>query len=80
MWTSALAGLGFGLALIVAIGAQNAHVLRQGLRREHVGAVVAVCAASDVVLIVVGTAGVGGTIAASRALTPNPRRRGACGG
>ncbi|KSW17671.1 LysE/ArgO family amino acid transporter [Cellulomonas sp. B6] len=69
MWTSALAGLGFGLALIVAIGAQNAHVLRQGLRREHVGAVVAVCAASDFVLIVVGTAGVGGTIAASRTLT-----------
>lgn len=69
MWTSALAGLGFGLALIVAIGAQNAHVLRQGLRREHVGAVVAVCAASDVVLIAVGTAGVGGTIAASRTLT-----------
>ena len=40
--TSLLSGLGAGLALIVAIGAQNAFVLRQGLRREHVGLVVAV--------------------------------------
>lgn len=54
-----LAGLAAGLALIVAIGAQNAFVLRQGLRGEHVGAVVAVCAVSDVVLIVAGVAGVG---------------------
>lgn len=53
------AGLLTGLALIVAIGAQNAFVLRQGLRREHVGAVVAVCAASDVLLILTGTAGIG---------------------
>ena len=57
-----LAGLGFGLGLIVAIGAQNAYVLRQGLRREHVGAVVAVCAVSDVLLITVGAAGVGAVI------------------
>lgn len=56
---SALAGLGLGLSLIVAIGAQNAFVLRQGLRREHVAAVVAVCAASDAVLIVAGVAGAG---------------------
>ncbi|QCB94957.1 LysE/ArgO family amino acid transporter [Cellulomonas shaoxiangyii] len=68
-WTAALAGAGFGFALIVAIGAQNAHVLRQGLRREHVGLVVAICALSDVVLIAVGTAGVGAVIAASRAVT-----------
>ncbi|MFC8190118.1 LysE/ArgO family amino acid transporter [Cellulomonas sp. NPDC057328] len=68
-WTAALAGGGFGLALIVAIGAQNAHVLRQGLRREHVGLVVAICALSDVVLIAVGTAGVGAVIAASRTVT-----------
>ncbi|MCL1870812.1 MAG: LysE/ArgO family amino acid transporter [Promicromonosporaceae bacterium] len=52
-------GLGFGLSLIVAIGAQNLYVLRQGLRREHVGAVVAVCTASDVVLIAAGVAGAG---------------------
>ena len=58
-----LAGLGFGLGLIVAIGAQNAYVLRQGIRREHVGVVVAVCAVSDVLLITVGAAGVGAVIA-----------------
>ncbi|MCC2333748.1 LysE/ArgO family amino acid transporter [Cellulomonas wangsupingiae] len=68
MWTSAVAGLGFGLALIVAIGAQNAHVLRYGLRREHVGLVVAICAVSDLVLIAVGAAGVGTLIASSRTL------------
>lgn len=69
MWSSVVAGLGFGLALIVAIGAQNAFVLRQGLRRERVGAVVAVCALSDLVLIAVGVAGVGTVIASSRPLT-----------
>ena len=69
MWTSAIAGLGLGLGLIVAIGAQNAHVLRYGLRRERVGLVVAICAASDALLIAAGTAGVGTVIAASRTLT-----------
>jgi L-lysine exporter family protein LysE/ArgO len=54
-----VAGLLTGLSLIVAIGAQNAFVLRQGLRRSHVGLVVAVCAVSDVVLIVAGVAGIG---------------------
>ncbi|MGD8195062.1 LysE/ArgO family amino acid transporter [Herbiconiux sp. P18] len=53
------AGLGFGLSLIVAIGAQNAFVLRQGLLRRHVGAVVAVCAISDIVLIALGIGGLG---------------------
>ncbi|MGY2065266.1 LysE/ArgO family amino acid transporter [Blastococcus sp. SYSU DS0619] len=52
-----LAGLGMGLSLIVAIGAQNAFVLRQGLRVEHVTVVVAVCAVSDAVLILAGVAG-----------------------
>jgi L-lysine exporter family protein LysE/ArgO len=51
-----------GMALIVAIGAQNAFVLRQGIRREHVGAVVAVCMAGDAVLIVGGTAGIGAVV------------------
>lgn len=57
----AAAGAGFalGLSLIVAIGAQNAFVLRQGLRREHVGAVVAVCAVSDALLISAGVLGFG---------------------
>ena len=57
--TSALAGLGLGLGLIVAIGAQNAFVLRQGIRRQHVLAVVLICIASDAVLIVAGVAGAG---------------------
>lgn len=57
-----LAGLGFGLSLIVAIGAQNAFVLRQGLRGEHVALVVAVCAISDLVLITAGVAGAGALI------------------
>lgn len=56
---AALAGLGFGLSLIVAIGAQNAYVLRQGLRREHVTAVVVFCALSDAVLITLGVVGIG---------------------
>ncbi|SSC23253.1 Amino acid exporter protein, LeuE-type, partial [Klenkia terrae] len=59
---AALAGVGLGLSLIVAIGAQNAFVLRQGLRREHVAAVVAVCAVSDVVLILAGVAGTGAVL------------------
>ena len=53
------AGLLTGLSLIVAIGAQNAFVLRQGLRRSHVGLVVAICALSDVVLILAGVGGIG---------------------
>jgi L-lysine exporter family protein LysE/ArgO len=50
-------GLALGLGLIVAIGAQNAFVLRQGLRREHVGSVVLFCALADAVLIVAGVMG-----------------------
>ncbi len=50
-------GLLLSLALIVAIGAQNAFVLRQGLRQEHVGAVVLFCAAADAVLIAAGVMG-----------------------
>lgn len=52
-------GLSAGLSLIVAIGAQNAFVLRQGIQRSHVALVVAVCAVSDLVLIVLGVAGIG---------------------
>lgn len=54
-----LAGLGLGLSLIIAIGAQNVFLLRQGLRREHVLAVVLICAVSDAVLITAGVAGIG---------------------
>ncbi|WP_226622540.1 LysE/ArgO family amino acid transporter [Alloyangia pacifica] len=56
---AAAAGFALGLSLIVAIGAQNAFVLRQGLRREHVLPVVLVCALSDAVLIAAGVAGFG---------------------
>ncbi|KQR86633.1 LysE/ArgO family amino acid transporter [Microbacterium sp. Leaf179] len=59
MLTPLLAGLGLGFSLIVAIGAQNLFVLRQGVRREHLLAVVAVCAVSDAVLILLGVSGVG---------------------
>ena len=60
---SLFAGLGLGLSLIVAIGAQNLFVLRQGIRREHVFAVATICALSDLALIVLGVSGIG---AASR--------------
>ncbi|WP_323001210.1 LysE/ArgO family amino acid transporter [Denitromonas sp.] len=58
---------GFGVAagLIMAIGAQNAHVLRQGLRREHVLLTVAVSAVCDAGLILLGMAGIGPWIASS---------------
>ena len=54
-----LAGLGSGLALIIAIGAQNAFVLRQGLRREHLLPIVLICACADLTLIAAGIAGLG---------------------
>jgi L-lysine exporter family protein LysE/ArgO len=54
-----LVGLLTGLSLIIAIGAQNAYLLRQALRGAPVGGIVAVCAISDLVLIVAGVAGIG---------------------
>lgn len=54
-----VAGFALGFGLILAIGAQNAFVLRQGLRREHVFWVCLTCAVSDAVLIVAGVAGFG---------------------
>jgi L-lysine exporter family protein LysE/ArgO len=57
-----VAGLLTGLSLIVAIGAQNAFVLRQGLIRQFVGPVVAICAVSDLVLIAAGVAGIGAIV------------------
>jgi L-lysine exporter family protein LysE/ArgO len=58
-----LSGLGLMYSLIIAVGAQNVFVLRQGLRREHVLPVVLICAASDAALVLVGTAGLGFLIA-----------------
>lgn len=60
----AIAGFSTGLSLIVAIGAQNAFVLRQGVRRQAVLAVVGICAASDAALIALGVAGLGTVVAA----------------
>jgi L-lysine exporter family protein LysE/ArgO len=50
-------GMTLGLGLIVAIGSQNAFVLRQGLRREHVGSIVLFCALADAALIAAGVMG-----------------------
>lgn len=57
--SAALAGFGLSLSLIVALGAQNAFVLRQGLRRERIAVVIAICTISDIILIAVGVAGLG---------------------
>ena len=57
-----IAGFLSGAALIIAIGAQNSFVLRQGIRREHVLPIVLVCAGADALLIVAGIAGLGALI------------------
>jgi L-lysine exporter family protein LysE/ArgO len=75
--SSVLAGFGFSLALIVAIGAQNAFVLRQGLRREHVLPVVAICAAADAVLIAAGIGGMGAVLTDAPAVVTAVRWGGA---
>lgn len=59
MLVSATSGFSLGFGLILAIGAQNAFVLRQGIRRAHVFWVCLTCAISDAVLIVAGVAGFG---------------------
>jgi len=74
---AALSGLLFGLSLIVAIGAQNAFVLRQGLRGEDVALVVAVCAVSDAVLIALGVAGAGALLRGAPAVVDAVRIGGA---
>ena len=62
--SAALAGFGTGAGLIIAIGAQNAFVLRQGLRREYVGLVVLTCIFGDVLCITLGVAGMGAAVKA----------------
>lgn len=64
MTATLLSGFLSGAALIVAIGAQNSFVLRQGIRREHVLPIVLVCAGADALLIVAGIAGLGALIQA----------------
>ncbi|MGV9826044.1 LysE/ArgO family amino acid transporter [Gordonia sp. NPDC003429] len=65
---AAVAGLLTGAGLIVAIGPQNVYVLRQGVQRAHVDPVIAVCAVSDIVLIVAGVAGLGALVSAHPAV------------
>lgn len=63
MWAAAVRGFGLGASLIVAIGAQNAFVLRQGLRRSFTFVVAAICTLCDCALISLGAAGFGSLIA-----------------
>ncbi|MGH8446215.1 MAG: LysE/ArgO family amino acid transporter, partial [Solimonas sp.] len=72
-----LQGIGLSAGLIVAIGAQNAFVLRQGLRREHVFVIATICFVSDALLIAAGCAGFGTLIQAHPALVQGVRWVGA---
>lgn len=64
-----ISGAALGASLIIAIGAQNAFVLQQGLRREHVFVVAAICATADALLIALGAAGFGALVSGSPVLT-----------
>ena len=75
--TPFLVGFVTSISLIAAIGAQNAFVLRQGIRNEHVLPVVTICAAADLVLILAGIAGVGALITGHPNLTTIARYGGA---
>lgn len=66
---SFLTGFAMSAALIMAIGAQNLFVLRQGLKREHVGPIVLFCGAADALLIAAGVGGVGALLGAMPQLT-----------
>ncbi len=72
-----LKGLGLGAGLIVAIGSQNAHVLRMGLKRQHVGLTVLVCIVCEAALISIGVAGVGTMVERSPVLLSLARWGGA---
>src|SRR5471032_57250 len=77
MTTAFVPGFLLGLSLIIAIGAQNAFVLRQGLRKEHVFWVCLICALSDAALIAAGVAGFGALVTAVPWLAPVMRFGGA---
>ena len=72
-----LAGFAIGLSLIVAIGAQNAFVLRQGIRKSHIGKVIWTCVISDAILIAAGVAGFGILTQAMPMIAPITRWGGA---
>lgn len=65
MLTHALSGLLAGWSIIIAVGPQNAFILRQGLARKHVGLVVAICTLADIGLIAAGNLGVGALVTAA---------------
>lgn len=77
MQNAYLSGLGLGLSLIVAIGAQNAFLLRQGLRREHVFLMSLTCALSDALLIALGVTSLARITALLPAVEPGLRYGGA---
>ena len=70
MLTAFWVGLSSGLALIIAIGSQNAFILRQGLKREHVLPLVLFCGLSDAVLIALGVVGFGALVVSVPLLLP----------
>ncbi len=72
-----LQGLGLGASLIMAIGAQNAHVIRTGVRGQHMLPTVLTCIVVDVVLIALGISGLGALVEASPLLTSVARYGGA---
>jgi L-lysine exporter family protein LysE/ArgO len=67
IYAAVLAGASISAPLIIAIGAQNVFVLRQGLRREHVGAVVLTCALIDAALMTLGVSGFAAALGTNRA-------------
>ncbi len=77
MLSSIVNGFGLGLGLIVAIGAQNAFVLRTGLLKKHVFLVCTICVISDATLIIAGVAGIGGIIVSIPGLETSMRWAGA---
>lgn len=77
MLPSTVAGFGLGLSLIIAIGAQNLFVLRQGIRREYALTVAAICAVSDALLIALGVSGLGLVLGAAPWLVDAVRWAGA---
>ncbi len=72
-----LTGFVLGASLIIAIGAQNAFILRQGILRQHVFVLCMICAISDAILIVIGVAGIGAIIESSPNLLMTIRMAGA---
>ncbi|MDE2428879.1 MAG: amino acid transporter [Burkholderiales bacterium] len=77
MWMVFFKGMGLSAGLIMAIGSQNAHVLRMGLRRQHVGLTVLTCIACEIALISAGILGVGTLIASHASLLTLARWGGA---